>query len=111
MPKMKSKRPLYVNGQVATEFETTEQHARELEAAGKAERVNEQGEADAKVPAQEQGTADKGAAILTSDRVQAPRVEEKRTSATAGEDAERRMSSNRDDFEREPKRGEKKGKG
>ena len=39
MVKMKSERPLYVNGVASTEFETTDQHAKELEAAGLAKRV------------------------------------------------------------------------
>lgn len=39
MVKMKSERPLYVNGMAATEFETTDQHAKELESAGLAKRV------------------------------------------------------------------------
>lgn len=40
MVKMKSERPLYVNGVASTEFETTDQHAKELEAAGRAKRVS-----------------------------------------------------------------------
>ena len=39
MVNMKSERPLYIRGEVVTEFETTEQHAKELEAAGRAKRV------------------------------------------------------------------------
>ena len=38
MVKMKSDRPLLVGGVACTEFETNEQHARELEAAGLAVR-------------------------------------------------------------------------
>ena len=38
MVKMKSDRPLLVGGVACTEFETNEQHARELEAAGRAVR-------------------------------------------------------------------------
>lgn len=38
MVKMKSDRPLLVGGVACTEFETSEQHARELEAAGRAVR-------------------------------------------------------------------------
>ena len=36
---MKAKHPLYVRGEVVTEFSTDEQHARELEKKGFAERV------------------------------------------------------------------------
>jgi hypothetical protein len=39
MIKMKSERPLLVNGVAQTEFETTEQHGKELIAAGLAEPV------------------------------------------------------------------------
>jgi hypothetical protein len=39
MIKMKSHHPLLVNGEALTEFETNEQHARELELAGLALRV------------------------------------------------------------------------
>jgi hypothetical protein len=39
MIKMKSHHPLLVNGEARTEFETDEQHARELELAGLALRV------------------------------------------------------------------------
>lgn len=45
MVKMKSDRPLLVGGVACTEFETNEQHARELEAAGRA--VREPADADA----------------------------------------------------------------
>lgn len=39
MIKMKSERPLLINGTAQTEFETTEQHGKELVAAGLAEPV------------------------------------------------------------------------
>jgi len=39
MIKMKSERPLLINGTAQTEFETTEQHGKELVAAGLAELV------------------------------------------------------------------------
>lgn len=41
MVKMKSDRPLYVGGEAVNEFETDEQHARELEQKGLAQRVPE----------------------------------------------------------------------
>lgn len=47
MVKMKSDRPLLVGGVACTEFETNEQHARELEAAGRA--VREPADTDAVV--------------------------------------------------------------
>ena len=50
MIKMQSERPLLVDGQARTEFETTEQHAKELEAAGLALRVPVDGPADAASP-------------------------------------------------------------
>lgn len=46
MIKMKSERPLLINGTAQTEFETTEQHGKELVAAGLAEPVEPEPEVE-----------------------------------------------------------------
>lgn len=48
--RMKSERPLYVDGAVVTEFDTDEQHARALEASRQAQRVDGVGGADEAPP-------------------------------------------------------------
>lgn len=68
MLKMQSERPLYVNREAVTEFETDEQHARELEARGLAQRVPaEQAEQAAPPPA---GGEEQPAAPPTEDVTQ-----------------------------------------
>ncbi|WP_183027659.1 hypothetical protein [Variovorax sp. UMC13] len=52
MVKMTSDRPLLVNGEAGTEFETDEQHAKELELKGFAVRVQGKGAAASLVSAE-----------------------------------------------------------
>ncbi|MDM0090301.1 MULTISPECIES: hypothetical protein [unclassified Variovorax] len=67
MIKMTSARPLLVNGEAGTEFETDEQHARELELKGFAVRV--QGEGGAAAPrSAESGTSTDTAAASAPAR-------------------------------------------
>jgi hypothetical protein len=90
MPKMRSSRPVYFGGAVVREFDTDEQHARELESRGLAQRIGGAREADDERGARREAVLARG----------------------SGDDAERRSPNNRDNFEREPRRGaERKGKG
>ena len=73
MVKMKSDRPLLVGGVACTEFETNEQHARELEAAGRA--VREPADPGAVVDAASTDAPPAVAAVpaMTSESIAAPK--------------------------------------
>lgn len=73
MVKMKSDRPLLVGGVACTEFETNEQHARELEAAGRA--VREAADPGAEERAASTEVPQTGAAVpaMTSNSIAAPK--------------------------------------
>lgn len=86
MIKMKSERPLLINGVAQTEFETTEQHGKELIAAGLAEAVEpEQAAAAESTPA----AVEEPAAIEDPAVVEEPAVVEASAAVEAPAPAKR----------------------